>query len=212
MASIDNSADFFSRKFSDSTEWMLKNDIFLRVCRQFFIPEVDLFVSRLNKRTSSYVSWFPDPEAFHFDAFTLDWSGLLPYIFPPFNLTGRVLNKVIQDKVEKAILIFSLWRAQTWFPVLLENTCSLSVRLPCHKHLLTLAHNRNQHPLARNLQIIVTTVSGQPLFIKAFLRKLLILSSLHGKKERGNNTLMLGEDGCFGTVSGLPIPFLRLKL
>ena len=44
VSSIDNSADFFSRNFSDSTEWMLKNYIFLRLCRQFFIPEVDLLL------------------------------------------------------------------------------------------------------------------------------------------------------------------------
>lgn len=42
-----NTADYYSRIFSDSTEWMLKKDIFVRLCKQFFIPNIDLFSSRL---------------------------------------------------------------------------------------------------------------------------------------------------------------------
>lgn len=49
-------ADFLSRNFSDSTEWMLKKDIFDRICNQFFLPDVDLFSSRLNKQLDSFVS------------------------------------------------------------------------------------------------------------------------------------------------------------
>ena len=35
-------ADFLSRHFSDSKEWMLKPCIFSRICRQFFLPDIDL--------------------------------------------------------------------------------------------------------------------------------------------------------------------------
>lgn len=31
------------RKFSDSTEWMLKSDIFERICNQWFMPDIYLF-------------------------------------------------------------------------------------------------------------------------------------------------------------------------
>lgn len=58
-----NTADFHSRNFSDSTEWMLKTDIFERLCQHFFLPDVDLFASRLNKRLEKFVSWFPEPDA-----------------------------------------------------------------------------------------------------------------------------------------------------
>lgn len=44
----ENTADFYSRNFSDSTEWMLKKPIFDRLCRQFFFPNIDLFSSRMN--------------------------------------------------------------------------------------------------------------------------------------------------------------------
>ena len=71
-------ADFYSRNFSDSTEWMLKDDIFQRVCTHFFMPDIDLFSSRLNKKLSRFISWFPEPGAFHVDAFSLSWKPFKP--------------------------------------------------------------------------------------------------------------------------------------
>lgn len=100
-----NIADFYSRNFSDSTEWSLKIDIFERLCRHTFMPDIDLFVSRLNKRLPNFVSWFPEPGAYAVNAFSLSWSNMLPYIFPPFNLIGKVLNKIINDKVDRALMI-----------------------------------------------------------------------------------------------------------
>lgn len=41
-------ADYKSRIFNDSHEWMLKKDIFVRVCKQFFTPDVDPLASHLN--------------------------------------------------------------------------------------------------------------------------------------------------------------------
>ena len=52
---IQNTADFYSRNFSDSTEWMLKYDIFSRLCSQFFMPDIDLFASRINQQTEVFV-------------------------------------------------------------------------------------------------------------------------------------------------------------
>ena len=104
----DNTADFFSRNFSDSTEWMLRLDIFNRICIHFFVPEIDLFASRLNARLDRFVSWYPEPGAMHHNAFTFSWMNLKPYIFPPFSLVGKVMNKILTDQVENAIL-FSLF-------------------------------------------------------------------------------------------------------
>ena len=38
------------------------------------------------------MSWKPDPEAEEEDAFTLNWSQLRGYAFPPFALIGRCLR------------------------------------------------------------------------------------------------------------------------
>ena len=100
-----NSADLYSRNFSYCTEWKLKSKILIRLCKQFFTPDVDLFVSRLNKQLECFVSWFPEPGSFSVNAFPMSWSGFSPYLFPPFNLVGKVLNKVVQDSVEKALIV-----------------------------------------------------------------------------------------------------------
>ncbi|WAR20010.1 LOW QUALITY PROTEIN: hypothetical protein MAR_001848 [Mya arenaria] len=119
-----NTADYYSRNFSSSTEWMLKMDIFERICLHFFRPDINLFASRLNKRVNKFVSWFPEPGASFTDAFSVSWQNMSPYVFPPFNIVGKVINKIIQDKVDECIIIFPFWCAQSWFTMILENMCS----------------------------------------------------------------------------------------
>ena len=50
-------ADYMSRNFSDSKEWMFKKEIFLKICKQFFNPDTDLFASRLNFQVLVFASW-----------------------------------------------------------------------------------------------------------------------------------------------------------
>ena len=114
---LQNTANFYSRNFSDSTEWMLKYDIFSRLCSQFFMPDIDLFASRINRQMEVFVSWFPEPGCYHSNAFTLSWPEFEPSMFPPFSLTGKIVNKAVEDRVNRAILVFPLWRSQTWFPL-----------------------------------------------------------------------------------------------
>ena len=112
----NNIPDNLSRHFNDTSEWKLKNSVFLLVTEHFFFPDLDLFASRLNKQLSKYVSWFPDPEVFATDPFSFSWSNLNPYIFAPFSQISRVLQKIEDDKVRKAIMIVPLWTTQLWYP------------------------------------------------------------------------------------------------
>lgn len=86
-------------------------------------------------------------------AFTIQWTNLLAYIFPPFNSIGKVLNKIIRDLVEKAILIFPRWPTQSWFPGLLDCLCPFPTRIPRHWDVLTLPHSGQAHPVAKLLQL-----------------------------------------------------------
>ena len=122
---ILNSADFYSRNYQDSTEWMLKLDIFERLCKQ---TDTDLFASTFNTRLPEFISWFLEPDAYAVNAFSLSWSGFLLCIFPPFNLIGKVINKIISDKVEKALMAVPYWFTQSWFPVLMGNICDFPIR------------------------------------------------------------------------------------
>ena len=208
---VQNTADYFSRHFSEATEWMLKQDIFDRLCQHFFTPQIDLFASRLNRRVERFVSWSQEPGTEFVNAFNMSWSGIEPYLFPPFNLVGRVINKIVQDKVEKALLVFPMWCSQYWFPTVLENICSLPVRLPRHRDLLSMPHNQQLHPLRKRLRLVAAEVSGIHSKTEDFRQNLPSLSSCHGRQGLGNSINSHGEAGVLGIVSGVQIPFVRLR-
>lgn len=204
-------ADYFSRNFSDSTEWMLKKDIFQRLTKQLFIPDIDLFASRLNAQLECYVSWFPDPEADYVDAFSLNWAQFKPYIFPPFKLMGKILNKIIDDKVPVALVVCPFWTKQPWFPLLLQCLISIPIRLPRHRDLVLLPHNQQHHPMGKNLSLIGVLVSGITSKVEDFQRKLLQQSSIAGDQAHKNNTSQLGNIGLIGASLKTLIDLKHLK-
>ena len=116
--------------FTDDTEWMLNPNIFELACQKWGRPHVDLFASRNNKQINKHVSWCPDPHALFTDAFSENWHDLnFVYVFPPFRLLTRVLQKIRKEKV-KAILVAPNWSGQPWFPTLqnLSSNCLLIPR------------------------------------------------------------------------------------
>ena len=204
-------ADHMSRNFTDSTEWKLKKEIFDRICNHFFVPDIDLFTSHLNCQIPSFVSWSFDPQASFVDAFTIPWASFSPYIFPPFSLLGKIIMKLINDMVERAILVVPFWPAQSWFSSLISILISLPVRLPRHTDLVTLPHSGQYHPLRKRLNLIVCLVSGNPSLVEDFHRNLQTSSSLLGDRLQLNNTNILGENMYFGAIKGAQIPFDRMK-
>jgi hypothetical protein len=65
--------------------------------------QIYLFATRLNTQLSTYSSWKPDPGCKCIDAFTVSWSSLLSYIFAPFSLLGRVVQKLRRDRAESTV-------------------------------------------------------------------------------------------------------------
>lgn len=129
---------------------MLDSNALGKTCELFFFPDKDLFATRINAQLNRLVSWKPDPEAFHTNAFTLSWTEGLHYAFPPCSTIGRVLKKVQKDKA--ILLVFlPLWPTRTWYPralqllvelVLLPQQCT---SLPQDPTLL--------HPLSNKLRL-----------------------------------------------------------
>lgn len=204
-------ADFASRNFSDSTEWMLKRDLFVRLCEQSFHPDVDLFASRINYQIERFVSWFPQPGAWRYDAFSFSWKNLTPYIFAPFTLISRILNKIVEDEVEKALLVVPHWSAQSWFPVLLSLLISSPIRVPRHKDQLTLPHNGQIHPLGNRISLVGVIVSADVSRRRAYLQTLSRRSRRHGVKAQKNSIRWHGENGVFGVFQDKSIRFVPLK-
>ena len=112
-------ADSLSRAHSIvSTEWTLAHSVLTPVWDAWWTPHVDLFATRFSHRLPLFVSPVPDPQAYAVDAFSIPWSGLLAYAFPPIPVLGKVLRKAREDQAT-LILVAPYWPAQPWFPELL---------------------------------------------------------------------------------------------
>ena len=67
-------ADSLSRQFVSNLEWSLDQGVFNRLAAIAFLPDIDLFASRLNAKLDQFVSWYPEPGALAIDAFSISWS------------------------------------------------------------------------------------------------------------------------------------------
>ena len=104
---VENSvADAESRQHELRTEWQLNPSIFRFIVRILNIKlDIDLLASRVNYQLKPFVSFWPDPEAFAVDSFTLDWSSWKFYAFPPFAIIPHVLQKVSSDKAIGLLIV-----------------------------------------------------------------------------------------------------------
>lgn len=76
--------DELSRLTNEDTEWELADWAFQKIVSAFGKPEVDLFATPANKKCDVFVARYPVPDALQVDAFTINWSNLYFYAFPPF--------------------------------------------------------------------------------------------------------------------------------
>lgn len=92
--------------YSDyDSEYSLYNHAFNIILNRLGIPNIDLFASSINTKCKTFVSWKRDPESIAVDVFTLNWSELDFYAFPPFSLISKVLSKIISDKARGILVI-----------------------------------------------------------------------------------------------------------
>ena len=123
-------------------------------------PEVDLFASRVNAQVDCFVAYRPDPHASHIDAFTISWSDMTFYAFPPFACLGKVIRKIITDK-SRGILITPDWKTQYWFPMMDRINCDAPFIISPSPHQLQLPNKPStRHPLSSKLQLLAWRVSG----------------------------------------------------
>ena len=150
-------ADEQSRISHSNAEWKLNPDIFNLITKLWGTPDIDLFASRLNHQVNKYCAWKPDPFCMSVDAFLHEWGNDYNYIFPPFSLVGKVLQKIEQDKAT-AILICPLWLTQSWFSKLLR------LLMDCPRYFCREADTMTNPSQPRGklpkMEILVCLVSG----------------------------------------------------
>ena len=100
----------------ESTEWMLDSSVFRQIVAVYQQPQVDLFASHHDHQLPNYFSWIPDPQAMGTDAFSIPWKFNLCYLFPPFPLIQKCIQKIKGDQTD-ALLITPVWKSRPWYPL-----------------------------------------------------------------------------------------------
>lgn len=209
IAGVSNTeADKLSRSRNDDIEWALDKDVFSRLLIHHPNLEIDLFASKLNAKLEKYVSRFPEEKSMASDAFTLTWSENFYYIFPPFSLIARILQKVEVDESE-AVLVAPLWPTQAWWPHLIRLIKGPCYLLPNVRNILKLNHKPNKKHHLTRMRLIVFYISGRLCENEDYLKQAKISSSDHGVKALESNTTHILKNG-FITVKGRQVPLLAL--
>ena len=204
-------ADHQSRLSNTSAEWSLNKDIFQdAICRLGVTQNIDLFASRINYKIKPYVSFHPDPGAIAVNAFHMSWKQFQAYIFPPFCLISRILQKV-QEEHCTVVMVAPRWPTQVWWPKLMSLLIAHPILLPKDKTTIFLPSNPEAtHPLHPHLELMIYLLSGNPSQTKAFQQLLPTLSSNRGGKGQLNNIDLTFKNGNFTVMRGKLIQFTLL--
>ena len=204
---LNVNADRESRFHLDSSDWKLCPAVFQALQNRWGPVDIDLFASRLTNQLPRFVSWKPDPLSEAVDAFSLQWSKVKGYAFPPFCLLGRCLGQVLRQQVPQLVLVAPVWKTQPWYPLLLDLLIDPPVLLPQIPNLLT--REGVTHPLT-HLQLGGWLISGSSMKREAFLSKLEICSQQLGGETPQINMHLHGASGLAGVLRGKSILFQRL--
>jgi hypothetical protein len=102
-------------------DYALREETFRQALTMLGIrPTIDLFAHCMNNRLPRFAA-IPGPLAVGataLDAFTMDWTAEIPYIFPPVQLIPRVLQKLQTERVT-AVVVVPRWPSQAWWNLLL---------------------------------------------------------------------------------------------
>jgi Reverse transcriptase (RNA-dependent DNA polymerase) len=163
-------ADSESRAEIDDSDWQLDTNIFKHICNVFnYKPTVDLFATHLTSQCEVFGSWFPDPQSTFVDAFTISWSDLAFYAFPPFCLVARMLRKLINDRAE-GLVVVPYWPTQVWFPIFQSLAQTNIIIMEPSDSLLKSYFISSPHPLAKTLKISAAILSAKHSSAEDFRR------------------------------------------
>ena len=208
-------ADLQSRVFNTSTEWTLNKPIFAAAISKLGVsPNIDLFASRLDFQIQPYVSFHPDPGAIAINAFHMSWNPYLSYIFQPFCLISRILQKIQEEKatadssscnpaLANADLVAAPDQSVDTIPNLLPNT-KTTVHLPSNPSHI--------HPLYPQLHLLICLLSGNPSKTNEFQLQLPTLLSVRGGPGPSSNINLTLVNGNHTVLNGKLIHFVPLLL
>jgi hypothetical protein len=206
---LNGEADKESRSSSDASDWMLDSQIFASL-NEIWPMEVDLFGSFWNAQLPRFVSWRPQPEAMAVNAFSVNWSDFLGYLFPPFSMIPKCLEKISREE-SNAVMICPVWPSQPWYPVMLGMVCETPRLLQQSSSLLVSPWGEPHHLLSSGaLQLAAWRLSGRVSEGEAFRA----LWSTHSCPVVKHQPFRLmnqnGGVGQLGVFNGVKIPYQHL--
>ncbi len=154
-----------------------------------------------------YVSWRPDPGAMAIDAFNMNWTKFQGYANLSWNLIGRVLTQVREQRAQ-ITLVAPTWKSQPWYPVLLGMLIREPLMLPRNHGTIILTHSVNQPHMTP--QLAAWSVFGIDSAVKSFQRRLQGYSSHPGSRRQTSHMTHCSKSGCAGVIKGIFIPFQEI--
>lgn len=207
---VNGLADVASRKLNDRHEWKLDENIFKEICEIFGVPNIDLFASRLNKQVPRFCSWKPDPEAEHFDAFSICWSQFeLIYISPPFALIARCLQKIRAERA-RGWMIVPMWPSQPWMGTLVTMLIKEPRLIRRGLNVLRQPSTSEEHPILNHTRLMACLLSGNSCDNEEFRRQVRTSSCHHGGQQRQSSTAHMSTGGYSLEIEGTSIPLIPL--
>ena len=132
------------------TEWSLHPEIVSCIFGFWGTPVVDMFATASNSHLPWFMSPIPEPRALAVDALSQDWQGMSMYMFPPFPLLNKAIQKLWSTQAAEVILIAPWWPKQSWFPHLLRlcvdhNPCSFpTVEIFCPSRIRSMSRTESR--------------------------------------------------------------------
>ena len=120
-----------------STEWSLHPEIVKRIFRLWGTPGVDMFATVSISHLPRLMSPIPEPRALVVDALSQDWQGRSMYMFPPFPLLNKVIQKLRSTQAAEVFLVAHWWPKQSWFSAPTSSLCGSPLCFPYRGDLLS---------------------------------------------------------------------------
>ena len=95
-----------------TTKWSLHPEIVTQIFGTWGTPTVDMFATVHNIHLPQFMSPISEPGALAIDALSQDWQGRSMFMFPPFPLLSKVIQKLRTTQEGEVILIAPWWPSQ----------------------------------------------------------------------------------------------------
>ena len=156
------------------------------------------------------MSWKPYPDALYVNAFSVDWSSIYFYGFPPLSIISCYLQKVLRDMQRRVHPGSSTVDNSTLVHRVDDIIDSYPLVLPRYTNLLTLGNSDRKHPLIHKLQLMGCRLSGDRLKTETFWSKQTIFCSRLGAKEHKNSISHTLKSGLHSVAKNRLIQFKQI--